>query len=118
MASIDWPNTLPCPMMAGYSETIIPNVIRSDMDTGPDKVRRRSTAVVTQLTFNLNLTREQSVILDDFYFDTTLSGTLAFNFYHLRKMETVECRFVDAPALSSRSGYYIAQIKLEVLPQW
>lgn len=116
MADFGWPPNLPCPMMAGYSETIIPNVIRSDMDTGPDKVRRRSTAVVTQLTFNLNLTREQTIILDDFYFNTTLSGTIVFGFIHQRTMSQVDCRFVEPPSLTSRSGYYLAQVKLEIIP--
>ena len=45
-----WPLDLPQkPLLQGFSETLPNLVTRSPMDIGPAKVRRRSTAGVTQL---------------------------------------------------------------------
>ena len=45
MAGAIWPLTLPqLPLVSGYSESMPSNLIRSETDTGPAKVRRRGNA--------------------------------------------------------------------------
>ena len=45
MADIDWPATLPQEILAeGYEEGLPDVLVRTKMDAGPDKVRRRATA--------------------------------------------------------------------------
>lgn len=116
MALNNWPPMLPCPLMDGYSDGVQPNVIRSDMDVGPQKLRRRSTADTVNISFNLLLKSSDVSVLDAFYRVETKSGTLPFNFVHPRTKQTVECRFLSAPSYGSRSGWYSANISLEVLP--
>lgn len=39
-----WPTTLPVPLLAGYGFSPIDQTIRTDMETGSARVRRRTTA--------------------------------------------------------------------------
>lgn len=89
-----WPSTLPAPLLGSYTEQPAPNVIRSDMDIGPDKVRRRSTSDLAKLEFALMLDSAGVATLDGFYRTTCRSGALAFDFPHPRTGATVSARFV------------------------
>lgn len=75
-----WPISLPQePLLAGFQFTPQVNVISFGTEVGPGKVRRRSTARVRQLPFNVHVTDAQ---LDDFvafFQDDLLDGALAFD---------------------------------------
>lgn len=112
-----WPATLPAPLLAGYQETLADNTLRSQMDKGPDKVRRHTTANVRPLSFSLVLTATQLSALIAFYNTTTLGGSLAFDFTDIRTSETLSCRFSTPPVFSPvGGGPYTVNISLEVLP--
>lgn len=116
MASIDWPTTLPVPRQEGYSESPPNNTIRSRIDSGAAKVRRRFTAGVRQLTVAYALTQTEVGYLDTFYVTTSKSGSLAFNYTHPRTGATVEARFLEPPVYSDFNWLALATVKLEVLP--
>jgi hypothetical protein len=114
---VAWPNTLPAPLLDSFSESPPDNILRTSMDKGPDKVRRRTTADVRPVAFSLMLTKAELQTLDDFYVVTTFSGSVEFDFEHPRTLATVSARFVEPPAYSERGGVaYLASVSLEILP--
>lgn len=113
-----WPATLPPPAVNSFREKPPLNTIRSTMDKGPAKVRRRTTANTRPMSFTLKLTPEQVQALDDFYVDTTYSGADEFEFVHPRTGDTVNARFTAEPDYSEVEGgiIYTVAIALEILP--
>lgn len=117
MADILWPDTLPPPALNSFQETAPDNSIRSSLDRGPAKVRRRTTANVRIISFSLALDPDLVDVLDDFYNEDTFSGSVSFLMYHPRTGEQVECRFTSPPQYSEAEGViYNASVALEILP--
>lgn len=111
-----WPS-LPKPLINTFKETPPDNSIRTEMETGYDKVRRRSTAASYPMSFDLFLTPAQTATLDTFYNSTTKSGSLSFDFTHPRTAATVSARFTSPPNYSDVNGInFRATIALEILP--
>jgi len=111
-----WP-TLPAPIINTFNETLPDNVIRTSMDKGPAKVRRRTTANVRPIQFSMVLTEAQVATLDTFYNTTTLSGAQEFDYTHPRTGATVSARFTQPPAYSDINGLaYRVEVQLEILP--
>lgn len=94
MAAI-WPLALPQkPQRSGYSKKIPNNLIRSDMDTGPAKVRRRGGAKPEQVTGTYILTSEQLAVLETFVKETIAGGALCFDYPHPQTGAHVRARLV------------------------
>jgi hypothetical protein len=94
MASIDWPSTLPAtPLVDGFRETTSNGRIFSQMDVGPAKVRRRTTAVTRYFYVEYIFTTTQKGYFDTFYETTTKFGTLAFDWTRPDTNTEVEARF-------------------------
>lgn len=105
--------------MEGITYTSAPNVIRTQMDAGVAKARRRFTAAPETLTFNLVITEEQLQVLQDFV-EITLSDVLPFDWIDFRKPTgtSVTYRFTKRPSYSPRSAAgnrWVAAIELEQL---
>lgn len=113
-----WPATLPAPAINSFREKPPNNTIRSTMDKGPAKVRRRTTANTRPISFTLKLTPEQTQALDDFYEIETFSGADEFDYVHPRTGENVTARFVSEPDYSEVEGgiIYTCSISLEIMP--
>ncbi len=63
-----WPAELPqIPDRDGFKETGPKLQLRTKMETGPDKVRRRTTRGTRKQTMSFLMTTAQTFILDDFY---------------------------------------------------
>lgn len=121
-----WKSTLPKAPQKGYSESIGMNIIRSAMDSGPAKMRRRSKSP-DQLDVTYLMTDAQVEILRTFI-ETDLGGVRRFNYPHprLSTYETTstwkEVRIV--PTGSGEffkiqyvaPGYWSLGLKIEVLP--
>jgi hypothetical protein len=92
----DWPSTIPQAFIQdSFSETQQGGVIRTTMDTGPAKVRRRFTATSTYWEGYMVMTYSELEIFKTFYETTIAYGSLRFNFpnqYNLAS--TVESRIV------------------------
>jgi hypothetical protein len=119
VANPGWPVSLPPPLVAGISYSSAPNVIRSQMDAGAAKVRRRFTAVPETVAFSLVLTEAQVQVLQDFV-EITLSDVLPFDWIDFRKPSgtAVTYRFTKRPAYTPRDQtgrYWTAQVELEQL---
>ncbi|MDD9901044.1 MAG: hypothetical protein OXT65_08715 [Alphaproteobacteria bacterium] len=112
-----WPATLPAPLSGRFREVPANTLVRTKMDQGPAKLRRRTTAGVSEMTASYLLSAAQTTALDAFYNDTTGGGSVAFDMAHPRSGATVSCRFVKPPEYSDAgNGYFYAQVELEVMP--
>jgi hypothetical protein len=118
MASIVWPVSLPArPLIGGYEETFPDIALRTQMDAGAAKMRRRYTAAVRPLTVAYRLSDSQVTTLDDFFVNTTAAGSLPFDWVHPRTLATVSVRFTQPPRMTARgAGLWEVTIGLEVLP--
>ena len=112
-----FPASLPVPAINTLQESPPVNAMRSQMDKGPDKVRRRTTANVRPLSFNLMLTSAEVATLDTFFVTTTFSGTDKFDYIHPRTGDTVEARFTEPPIYGEQEGVlFNTGLSLEILP--
>ncbi len=100
-----WPGTLQELLSeANFGISIGDTAIRSDMDVGPNKVRRRFTRGVDTYTASIYLTSAQYVIFDAFFKTTLNGGVLSFDFNHPITGDLKEFRFVGTPKYSSLGG--------------
>lgn len=113
-----WPSALPAyPLTEHYAETMGETSLRTEMEAGPAKVRRRTTAAVRRFALGYLLNKTEVSALETFYHDTLEGGTLRFDFTHPRTGSTVACRFASPPHYKTANGeYYHVRIELEVLP--
>lgn len=113
-----WPGTLPQYMNAeSYSEQPEDGRIRTEMDAGPDFIRRRYSATTTPFSGALNLTKTQVSTLETFY-ETTLNGGVdAFDWVHPRTGASVEMRFLGRPQYQAYyDDFWQVSLNLEILP--
>lgn len=113
-----WPATLPQDVLIeGYAEAFPETRLRTPMDAGPAKMRRRFTAAVRPLKVSVPLTRDQVAALDTFFTTTLEGGALAFTWTHPRTLAAVTLRFVSAPQPVPDSGaWWRCALDLEVMP--
>ncbi len=113
-----WPPSLPTRLHTnGFTETPPAVVIRTEMEVGPAKVRRRTTAGVRRIRGMMWLTAAQRQTLDDFFVDTLAHGALAFEWQHPITGAAADFRFVAPPQYGHLGGgTYVAQFDLEILP--
>ena len=122
MASISWPTVGNFPQVPqkGFTESIGTNIIRSPMDAGPAKLRRRGNRPNT-INVSFFLSQSQVDTLENFVLNI-IKGTKRFNFLHPRTNISKEMRIVaqqDGQLYTLNyigPGYYIANLILEVLP--
>lgn len=113
-----WPNTLPSLVLKDGCEETLPNVvIRTQMNSGPVKVRRRYTAGVRTFTLPIHLSPSQAATLNDFFVNTLAGGSLSFTWVSPRTNESFTFRFVSPPKYTARGGNnWNTHLDLEVLP--
>lgn len=111
-----WPGTLPQYLLQdGFSETLPNNSIRSKMEIGPPKMRRRGTGAPRLIPGKQYMTAAQVEIFDVFYESTLKSGSLRFDWISPRTQASKELRFVAPPVYTPMGANYIVSIKLEIM---
>lgn len=115
-----WPAGLPQNPQKGFSESSGVLVIRTPMDAGPAKMRRRGAKPhVLNLTFLM--TSDQVAILDNFV-KNTIKGTARFGFTNPRTQVVDEVRIVPQSegvmytAAYAAPGYWNVSTQFEILP--
>jgi hypothetical protein len=94
MASIKWPSALPdCFLVDGWQETFANNTIRTNMDVGFSKVRKRGSSAPILVQGNMVMDFVDYARLKNFYNDTTGYGALRFDF------DGWEVRFTQPPSV-------------------
>ena len=112
-----WPGNLPLAPLIGHLETAPDIAMRTAMEAGPDKVRRRFTAGVREFDMPLVLSDAQVDVLDGFFVTDTAGGSLRFDFRHPRTGAVVKCRFLGPPEYRLIApSKWRTTFRLEVLP--
>lgn len=122
MAIAQWPtaNNFPQVPQKGFTESIGVNVIRSPMDAGPSKSRRRSRRPST-MDLSFIMTTAQTQILENFV-NNTIFGVNRFTFTHPRLYTLIDVRIVpqsDGEFYKLQyiaPGYWNTSLKFEILP--
>jgi len=119
MSVPSWPTTLPQQLFVnGYSQSFAETTIKSDMDAGPAKVRRRFTAGVEPVSGTMVMTAAQLTMLETFYNTTLLGGSLRFS-WTKPPAHTAACemRFTESPSWTAvEPEVYEVSLSLEILP--
>jgi hypothetical protein len=101
----------------GYEETTPKIVLRSQVDAGPPKVRRRFTSGIAKIVCRYTLPPDLLQVLDDFYFSACAGGAVAFEWTHPRRLEPVMVRFLEPPVYKAfHKDAWSATVTIEVLP--
>ncbi|MCW5699969.1 MAG: hypothetical protein KIT00_09020 [Rhodospirillales bacterium] len=114
-----WPYSLPQrPLAQGFNEQAPNSVIRTQMEAGPPKVRRRFTAGKRTIDMQLRLNADQVETLDAFHDSSLQGGALSFDWVHPRTGAAATYRFVESPSYApiARGRLWTATLKLEILP--
>ena len=122
MAIPQWPtaNNFPQSPQKGFSESVGVNVVRSPMDAGPAKQRRRAKRPST-MDLSFILTTAQTQTLESFI-ENDLEGVRRFGFLHPRLNTQVEVRIIpqsDGEFFRLQylaPGYWQTSMKFEILP--
>jgi hypothetical protein len=109
-----WPVSLPSYFMqGGYSEMLPKNIIKTKMEIGPPKMRRRSTTGPRPISGQLHMDAAQVVTFETFFESTLLSGSLRFDWVNPRTRTAKEFRFVDPPTYAAMGQDFVVSLKLE-----
>jgi hypothetical protein len=137
-----WPTALPQYLLTrNYAEDDPNTVVRTTMDAGPAKVRRRFTAGVRQVSGIIVVDEDQLDTLSDFFMNDCAGGAIAFQWTMQRRQRdtsepadtsqiadtsllplifvgTNTYRFVKAPKYTDCGDgqHYEVALALEILP--
>ena len=111
-----WPVTLPQRVLASGYEEISPDLtIRTQMDSGAPKVRRRWSAAPRLFTCRMVFTSAQAETFDAFYYTTLVGGVDAFDWVHPRTEAAGSFKLVGPPSYAAAgAGMFIATFQLEL----
>lgn len=112
-----WPGTLPdFFQVGGYSEKGPDNIIRTTMDVGPDKLRRRTVTNIRSIVGNMWLTNSQYDDMVTFFETTQLYGAISFTMDDAHGVNKT-WRFVDSPVYTTIGpDNWQVRLSLEELP--
>jgi hypothetical protein len=114
MANINWPELLPPTLLlAGLSMQPQNNVIRTSMDAGPKKARRRYTASTKSFSGKQVFSAAELAVFEQFYHTVLAAGVLRFNFTDPITLETSEFRFSGPYSTAAVEGLWQVSMSLE-----
>lgn len=102
---------------AGFTHAIGKTTIRSTMDVGLDKIRRRFTKGIDLFSCTIDLNYDDYSLLYNF-FDTTINGGAnTFEYDHPFTGTTSEFRFIEPPSITPKGGkWFTVTMKWELMP--
>ena len=113
----DFPSILPAPLIAGYEINPEDPTIRTQMDAGPDRVRRRFTAIPSRIPVRWRFTCGELALFEAWHKHTALDGAAWFNVSLANGLgiQSMEARFTKPPKKPLLSGLnWEVQAELEV----
>lgn len=103
--------------VAGFSHSIGDTIIRSEVDVGLAKVRRRYTKGIDMFETSIDLDIDDYNTLYNFYNTTLNGGTLTFNYENPLTQTTSEFRFKGPPQITPLGGrYFRVNMSWEEMP--
>ena len=116
MAIINWPEILPKGLLAqGFSMQPQDNVVRTAMDAGPKKARRRYTARTVNFQGRHIFDKAELAVFEQFYHIALADGVLRFNFADPLTLEIAQFRFTSEYTVTEIGGLFEVAIELERL---
>lgn len=119
MATAVWPGSLP-KQLVGVTDSRTANLVRTETDGGPAKVRRRFTAVPRDVQTPMVFTAAQRATFDTFYITTLNDGADKFDWTDPVDNATKTFRFKAPPSFSLFTNVngknYRTTLDLELLP--
>lgn len=114
---INWPSNLPsCFVSEDFQEQGADNILASENDVGPAKLRRRSTSTPYEMVGSMILTRNQKAEFKSFA-ATTISGCVkAFYFPDPDGGDDLLVRLKPDFSFIAYGRYWKVALELEVLP--
>ncbi len=117
---ISYPTFLPGPLLSGYALNQQSNLLRSELDSGQARVRRRFKNVPSIIASTWTFTAEQSAFFEEFI-ETTLGGGVEWFEMQIKSplgIRTELVRFIENPmeactTLSPTRWQYKATIELK-----
>ena len=97
MATIDYPAGLPLPLRNGYDINHVSPLMRSDLQSGRARQRRRYTSVPSMASVSWNMNQQQAQLFEAWFRWELVDGSEWFN-AELRTplgLQSYECRFSD-----------------------
>jgi len=115
-----WPSTC-ATLRNSIRERLPDNVLRSPMEVGPAKVRRRTTSGVRELTAEVQpLTSAERSTFESFFVTELRYGSLPFTWVHPLTGATLLCRFKEPPQYqevwAKMGSLTQVSISVEILP--
>jgi hypothetical protein len=95
-----WPATLP-DCAQSWEETDVPVTIRTGMELGPPKVRRRYTRTMRNVRVGFTMTHAQAMALRDYFELDLQGGVVDHQFVHPFKNALEIFRFVEPPTITN-----------------
>jgi len=119
--AVQWPTGLDVkPLASAYDEQPPRLIIRTPMDSGPAKVRRKLSNNVRIVQIEMLLSQDELEDFDEFFTLTILGGALSFEWTHPRTGEAIDSRILcddsNGPKYRWEDGSYLVSFALEVLP--
>lgn len=116
-----WPCALPqYVFVPGYEERFRDTVLRSPMDAGPAKTRRRQTAAPKTFKGTVPMTASQVAIFETFFETEIGDGALSFDWVHPRTQAAATLRLVTPPpprvVPEAGGGTWTVSFDFEILP--
>lgn len=123
MADTDWPATLPQSQFLGLTYQAVDGRVRTAMDAGPAKMRRRFTGVPKNVDVPILLTGTQLATFNTFFHTTLAEGVLSFNWDSPIDDSSVKFRFRAPVAWRLETGdsapgnrLWSGTMQLEIMP--
>ena len=116
MAEIFWPELLPADFLAeGLSIQPQSNVIRTTMDAGPKKARRRYTARTVNFSGKQRFDDDELAVFEQFYHVVLADGVLRFNYIDPIFNQMTEFRFTEDYSTTEIGGLFEVTLPMERL---
>lgn len=113
-----WPTSLQSTLNEdSFSVNIGETTIRTDMDIGPAKVRRRTTRPIDSYSCSINIFQTDYLTMTQFYNTTLNGGVTPFEFVDPITGLLTVFRFLKAPSFSplGSAGYFRVEMQWEKL---
>lgn len=116
-----WPANLPAPLRRGYEINPDDPILRTQMDAGPDRVRRRFTAIPSRIPVRWSFTRAQFALFEAWHKHEALDGAAWFTVSLVNGLgsNTVEAQFAGSPKkvlMSAAQWEVSAELQVRELP--
>ncbi len=118
-----WPATLPqLPLRGGYARNDRSVVVRSQMDIGPAKTRRRTAVGVVPLMLTYHLSQSQLTTFRAFFANDIASGALSFDLPEPEGAGVISIRLTGGAGsppftITPRApGYWDVSFAAEIMP--